>query len=127
MAAALAPTLYFWIAALLSGDDGGRAYAWTSYGSCPANEIDDLVQGPVFDAQSLPLFQFGGAPLIALGFAGLYAATRTGNRSAGSPAAPSPPFCWSSISSNPCWSSSTWPSAPSAWTPGGRRNWWTRS
>ncbi|MGI5289874.1 hypothetical protein ACQEVF_41940 [Nonomuraea polychroma] len=73
---ALAPDIYDWASSLLTGDDGSRFYAYMSSGSCLGHEIDSMI--PEYLIGQVPLFWYGGAPLIVLAFAGWYACVRTG-------------------------------------------------
>ncbi|GAA2655595.1 hypothetical protein [Nonomuraea recticatena] len=66
---AVSPTVYFWI-----DDGGGGSFTWGSAGRCLGNELSDQL----WFMSGLPLFWYGGAPLIVLGFLGWYLAVRAG-------------------------------------------------
>ncbi|MEU7835433.1 hypothetical protein [Nonomuraea sp. NPDC049129] len=74
----LIPDVFFWIRSLLVGDDGGRSYAWMWVGSCLGNQINDLIGYPERLIRVLPLFWFGGAPMIVVACACCYLSVRTG-------------------------------------------------
>ncbi|MET8053931.1 hypothetical protein ABZU75_40755, partial [Streptosporangium sp. NPDC005286] len=76
MLTALAPSLYFWVSSLLSGDDGPRYYAYMFSGRCTGAQIHSLI--PEYLISQLPLFGYGGAPLLVLALAGWYVGVRTG-------------------------------------------------
>ncbi|MGW0590998.1 hypothetical protein [Streptosporangium sp. NPDC002607] len=76
MLTALAPSLYFWVSSLLSGDDGTRYYAYMFSGRCTGAQIHSLI--PEYLISQLPLFGYGGAPLLVLALAGWYVGVRTG-------------------------------------------------
>ncbi|MEU1391634.1 MULTISPECIES: hypothetical protein [unclassified Nonomuraea] len=78
---ALAPGLHDLIRLLLSGDDGSRYYSYMSFGQCTGDRIHTLIQGlPIWE---LPIFDFGGAPLLVLALVGWYAGVRTGRHRLG--------------------------------------------
>ncbi|GAA3472354.1 hypothetical protein [Nonomuraea roseola] len=66
---AVSPTVYFWI-----DDGGGGSFTWGSAGRCLGNELSDQL----WFMSGLPLFWYGGAPQIVLGFLGWYLAVRVG-------------------------------------------------
>ncbi|MFD9948116.1 hypothetical protein ACFWYW_55100 [Nonomuraea sp. NPDC059023] len=74
----LIPDVFFWIRSLLAGDDGGTSYVWMSAGSCLGNQIDDLIRYPERMVRLLPLFWYGGAPMIVAAWGGWYLSVRTG-------------------------------------------------
>ncbi|WP_248966146.1 hypothetical protein [Sphaerisporangium perillae] len=78
MLTALGPDLYSRVESLLRGHHSGRSYAWMSWGSCAGNRINDLIEYPERVVVDLPLFWYGGAPLIVLGLAGRYLSLRSG-------------------------------------------------
>jgi hypothetical protein len=80
---AVAPSLYFWIEVLLSGNDGGRMYGWASFGQCEGYRLNDLIQAPQQVIEALFLFWHGGAPMIVLSFAGWYLSVRAGRHRLG--------------------------------------------
>ncbi|MEU8278312.1 hypothetical protein ACFYOK_34425 [Microbispora bryophytorum] len=80
---AAAPALYFWVASLLTGDDGSRSYWSMSSGSCLGWDIYELVFLRAYAVVDFPLFSYGGAPLIALGCAGWYLSVRRGRTGLG--------------------------------------------
>ncbi|MEV1249615.1 hypothetical protein [Nonomuraea sp. NPDC049750] len=51
---------------------------WMSVGSCLGNQINDLIGYPERVIRDLPLFWFGGAPMIVVAFACWYLSVRTG-------------------------------------------------
>lgn len=75
MLTALAPSLYFWVSSLLSGDDGARYYAHMFSGRCTGAQIHSMI--PEYLSSQLPLFDYGGAPLLVLALAGRYVGART--------------------------------------------------
>ncbi|XVQ87040.1 hypothetical protein ACQP2K_06380 [Microbispora siamensis] len=81
--AAVAPTLYFWVTSILTGDDGSRSYISTYWGSCLGWDIYDQVHSRTYLISDFPLFSYGGAPLIVLGCAGWYLSLRSGRAGLG--------------------------------------------
>ncbi|GII04099.1 hypothetical protein Pta02_61070 [Planobispora takensis] len=78
---ALAPSLYSWVSSLLSGDDGSRYYTYMAWGQCAGARIHFMI--PEHLISRLPLFDYGGAPLLLLALAGWYAGIRTGRERLG--------------------------------------------
>lgn len=83
MLTALGPQLYFLLISFAFGDDGIRSYIWESWGSCLGRDIYDPIESWTFAVADFPLFQYGGAPLIVLGFAGWYLSVRRGRETLG--------------------------------------------
>ncbi|WP_405142833.1 hypothetical protein OG589_36100 [Sphaerisporangium sp. NBC_01403] len=75
---ALGPDFYYWIESLLTGNDGTQSYASVFWYPCPSNWLYDLIRYPEDVLVDIPLFWYGGAPLIVLGFAGWYLSIRSG-------------------------------------------------
>ncbi|MBE3014288.1 hypothetical protein IL992_34695 [Microbispora sp. NEAU-D428] len=80
---AVAPTLYFWVVSILAGDYGSRSYISTYWGSCLGWDIYDQVHSRTYLISDFPLFSYGGAPLIVLGFAGWGLSLRSGRAGPG--------------------------------------------
>ncbi|MEN3537494.1 hypothetical protein AAH991_20445 [Microbispora sp. ZYX-F-249] len=80
---AVAPALYSRVVSLLSGDDGSRSYVTMSSGSCLGWDIYDQISPWAYLIKALPLFSYGGAPLIVLGFAGWCLSLRSGRAGLG--------------------------------------------
>ncbi|KAB8175068.1 hypothetical protein [Microbispora catharanthi] len=79
----VAPTLYIWGAPFLTGDDGSQSYWVVTWGSCLGWNIYDQVSPWADPIKGLPLFWYGGAPLIVLGFAGWWLSLRRGRAGLG--------------------------------------------
>ncbi|MEV7968671.1 hypothetical protein AB0O34_22195 [Sphaerisporangium sp. NPDC088356] len=75
---ALGPDFYYWIESLLTGNDGIQSYASVFWYPCPSNWLYDLIRYPEDVLVDIPVFWYGGAPLIVLGFAGWYLSIRSG-------------------------------------------------
>ncbi|MEV1201451.1 hypothetical protein [Microbispora rosea] len=80
---AVAPSLFFWVIWTLTGDYGSRSYLSMSSGSCLGWDIYDQVSPWAYPVKAVPLFSYGGAPLIVLGFAGWYLSVRRGRAGLG--------------------------------------------
>ncbi|MEU8269367.1 hypothetical protein AB0B89_19685 [Sphaerisporangium sp. NPDC049002] len=75
---ALGPSLCDWIGSLFGNDNTWR-YAWTSWDQCLGNRIHELIEYPQSVITDLPVFWYGGAPLIVLAFAGRQLSVRSGH------------------------------------------------
>ncbi|WP_133305868.1 hypothetical protein [Microbispora triticiradicis] len=75
-----APTLYFWVASLLTGGETVESYfsAVVYPASCPGWEIYDRVYLPAYPVIGFPLLATNGAPLVVLGLAGWWLSVRRG-------------------------------------------------
>ncbi|GAA1000375.1 hypothetical protein GCM10009555_103230 [Acrocarpospora macrocephala] len=74
----LGPDLYWWIGSLLTDGFGGESFGWTGYGICPGFELYLANAYTMYTILDTPLFWYGGAPLLLLGFAGWYLSVRRG-------------------------------------------------
>ncbi|GAA1010696.1 hypothetical protein Aple_029850 [Acrocarpospora pleiomorpha] len=74
----LGPDLYWWIGSLLTDGFGQESFGWTTYGICPGFELYFANEYIMYTILEFPLFWYGGAPLLLLGFAGWYLSTRRG-------------------------------------------------
>ncbi|MEU7941383.1 hypothetical protein [Microbispora bryophytorum] len=80
---AAAPSLFFWVIWTLTGDYGSRSYLSMSSGSCLGWDIYVQVSPWAYPVKAFPLFSYGGAPLIVLGFAGWCLSLRSGRTGLG--------------------------------------------
>lgn len=83
MLTAAAPALLFWVVSVVTGDDGSRTYMTMFQGTCLGWDIHDQFLLWVYPVKAFPLFSYGGAPLIVLGFAGWWLSLRRGRAGLG--------------------------------------------
>ncbi|ACZ91386.1 hypothetical protein [Streptosporangium roseum] len=74
----VAPDIYFRVAPMWSGAEGGVFFSWVSWGRCTGYEVDSQLQSLLDPVWDFPLLWFGSAPLIALAWGGRLLSERTG-------------------------------------------------
>ncbi len=76
---ASAPAVSYLVASLY-GSYSSQSYVWWGFsGQCPGRQVYDLIEYPERTLVDFPLFSYGGAPLILLGFAGWCLGVRKGH------------------------------------------------
>ncbi|GAB3884743.1 hypothetical protein GCM10027612_18920 [Microbispora bryophytorum subsp. camponoti] len=80
---AVAPALLFWVVSVVTGDDGSRTYITMFQRSCLGWDIHNQILLWVYPVKAFPLFSYGGAPLIVLGFVGWCLSLRGGRAGLG--------------------------------------------